>query len=125
MRSLFTRSKPVHRIVFGTATLLGIASVFTLAASQQSSRAVASPSDVGASYLTSGEPTSSQSGSADGDFQEAMPASSTWEDALDGMGGATTAVFCCVGSAGSCGIVAGTGCPSGSTPTACPCQPAM
>ena len=120
MRSLSSLSGPVHRIVFGTATLLGIGSVLTLAASRQSSRAVASPSDVGVSYVTYGEATYPVGNFANGDEQESTPAYSAWEDALDGMGGASS-ISCCVGSAGSCGLFAG-GCPSGTTPKRCPCN---
>lgn len=121
MRSLSTLSRPVHRIVFGTAAMLGIGSVLTLAASQQSNRAVASPSDVSVSDVTYGEPTFSESDPAKGDLQEATPVYSTWEDALNG-GGRAGGVYCCVGSAGSCSLYAGSGCPSGSTPTPCPCN---
>ena len=121
MRSLSTLSGPVHRIVFGTATLLGIGGLLTLAASQQSSSAVASPSDVGVSYITYGEATYPVGDPANGDEQVSTPAYSAWEDALDGMGGAS-GVYCCVGSAGSCGMFAGSGCPSGSTKTPCPCN---
>ena len=121
MRSLSSLSAPVHRIVFGTATLLGIGSLLTLAASRQSSSAVASPSDVGVSSVTYGEPTCSEGDPADGDEQEATPAYSAWEGTLDGMEGASS-IHCCASSAGGCTMVAGSGCPSGSTSTKCPCN---
>ncbi len=123
MRSRSTLSGPVHRIVFGTAVLLGIGSVLTFAASQQPGRAVANPIDMGVSYVTYGEATYPKGDPADGYGQEATPASSAWEDALDGIGRATSGVYCCVSSGGSCGMFAGSGCPSGSTQTTCPCNP--
>ena len=121
MKSPSSLSGPVHRIVFGTATLLGIGSLLTLADSRQSSRVAASPSDVSVSYVTYGEATRSEGDPAKGDEQQATPAFSAWEDALDGMGGAS-GVHCCETSAGGCTMFAGSGCPSGSTKTTCPCN---
>jgi len=111
MRSLSTQSGPVHRIVFGTATLLVVASLLALVASRSSSRAVASPSDVGVSYVNYGEQSSPES-----DF-----ANSSGEVSSDGVGRGT-GVYCCVSSGGSCSMWAGSGCPSGSSPKKCPCN---
>jgi len=121
MRSLSKQSRPVHRIVFGTATLLAIGSLLTLAASQQSSRAVASPSNVGVSYGTNREATDAQGDPANEVIQETTTADSAGDGALSPGGG--PGIRCCITSAGSCVLVAGSACPSGSSGTTCPCNP--
>jgi hypothetical protein len=125
MRSLSTLSGPVHRIVFGTATLLGIGCLLTLAASRQTSRAVASPSDVGVSYVTYGGATYPVGNLANGDEQQATLGDHALNGGMSGPVEGPVRARCCVSSAGSCTLLAGSACPSGSTQQACPCQQAL
>lgn len=125
MRSLSSLSGPVHRIVFGTATLLGIGCLLTLAASRQTSRAVASPSDVGVSYVTYGRGTYPVGNLANRDEQQATLGDYAQNGGASDPAAGPIGVRCCVSSGGSCALLAGSACPSGTTQQACPCQQAL
>lgn len=125
MKSRSNQPGPVHRIVFGTATLVAMGSLLILAASRVSSRAVASPSDGGVSYNEYGESPYLVGDPGNGEQQLAT----LGDDPLNGVAGGPAdgpvRVRCCVSSAGSCALLAGAACPSGTTQQACPCGQAV
>jgi len=120
MKPRSTLTGPVHRIVFGTATLIAMGGLLILAASRLSSRAVASPSDVGVSYNEYGESPSLEGDPGNGDEQATL-GDYPLNAAAGGPAEGPVRVRCCVSSAGSCALLAGSACPSGTTQQACPC----
>jgi len=123
MRSLSSQSRPVHRIVFGTATLLGIGSLLALAASQQSSRAIADRGDLGVSYPAwLQDYVCYEADVAGGDEQETTPGILAPNLILE-EDESIAVIRCCAG-AGGCAILNGSSCPSGTSQTSCPCNPA-
>lgn len=130
MRPQSTQRSAVRRIAIRTATLalVGVGSVLALGATWAPNQAEADGSTMTPlSAEAVGDGPVRYHGDASTGNRAEPPAEAGYPGSLGGelAPAPEPGALCCVSSAGSCTVLYGTACPSGSTQTICPCNPPL